>query len=255
MHQNITIGFLVPITSKHRNWIRLKESYLIKYFLSSLIKTLNFKHNYRFYLVIDSDDKFFFEANFEDIFILLNIKNFQIIKIINKSIQKGYLTKMWNLAFKQAYNDNCDYFFQCGDDIEFKSRDWIDDSIKVLNENNDIGITGPMDLGRLNIDSEHNPGGQRFIQTQTFVSRKHMEIFGFYFPEEIKNWFCDDWITKIYYPRNFYKLDHFLFNRGGEPRYIVSGEVDDNDPVKKKCDELIRRDKQKIINFIESQNS
>ena len=68
MHQNTTIGFLIPITSKHRNWVRLRESYLIKYFLRSLIKTVNFKQKYKIYLVIDSDDKFFCEANFDDIF-------------------------------------------------------------------------------------------------------------------------------------------------------------------------------------------
>ena len=30
--------------------------------------------------------------------------------------QRKMNAKMWNLAFKEAYNDNCDYFFQCGDD-------------------------------------------------------------------------------------------------------------------------------------------
>ena len=251
MNLKPTIGFLIPTTSKNRNWKILEESYLIKFFLRSLIKTVNFKHNYRIYLVVDHDDKLFCEADFEDISLLLNIK---FIKIINKKVEKGFLTKMWNLAFKEAYNDNCDYFFQCGDDIEFLTKDWIDDSIKLLNANNEIGLTGPLDLGRLNINSNYKPDGQKFIQTQTFVSRKHMEIFGFFFPEEIKNWFCDDWITKIYYPNNFYKLEHFLFNRGGNPRYVISGKVSDDDPVKKKCDELILRDKEKLINFIESQN-
>ena len=222
MNDKPIIGFLIPTTSKNRKWKNLEESYLIKYFLRSLIKSVNFKQTYRIYLVIDSDDNFFCEENFEDICIVLNIK---IIKIINKSVRKGHLTKLWNIAFKKAYNDYCDYFFQCGDDIEFLTKDWIDDSIKILNENNEIGLTGPLDLGRLNIDYEHRPGGKRFIQTQTFVSRKHMEIFGFFFPEEIKNWYCDDWITKIYYPNYFYKLEHFHFNKGGEPRELGWGSL------------------------------
>ena len=29
---------------------------------------------------------------------------------------------MWNVLFKQAYDDGCDYFYQCGDDIEFKTK-------------------------------------------------------------------------------------------------------------------------------------
>ena len=27
-----------------------------------------------------------------------------------------------------------------------------------------------------------------------------MEIFGFYYPPEIINWYCDDWITEVYKP-------------------------------------------------------
>ena len=82
-----------------------------------------------------------------------------------------------------------------------------------------------------------------------------MEIFGFFFPEEIKNWYCDDWITNIYYPNYFYKLEHFHFNQGGEPRYVIEGELNENDPIKQKCDQLIKRDKKEIFNFINSQNS
>ena len=39
-----------------------------------------------------------------------------------KNIKKGHLTAMWNVLFKQAYDDNNDYFFQCGDDINFHTK-------------------------------------------------------------------------------------------------------------------------------------
>ena len=39
---------------------------------------------------------------------------------------------MWNRAFKIAYDDKCDYFLQCGDDIHFLEKDWVKDSIKIL---------------------------------------------------------------------------------------------------------------------------
>ena len=42
--------------------------------------------------------------------------------------------------------------------------------------------------------------------TQSFVSRKHMEIFSVYFPPEIVNWCCDDWINFVYYPKYIYPL-------------------------------------------------
>ena len=100
---------------------------------------------------------------------------------------------MWNVLFKKAYEDGCDYFYQCGDDICFKTEGWVNDCIKTLIKNRNIGLTGP-----INNNSS--------ILTQAFVSRKHMEIFGWFFPKEIKNWCCDDWYNMVYYPKYLYPL-------------------------------------------------
>ena len=63
------------------------------------------------------------------------------------------------------------------------------------------------------------------ILTQAFVSRKHMEIFGWYFPEEIKNWCCDDWYNMVYHPNYLYPLrNHFAVNMGGAPRYDINND-------------------------------
>lgn len=119
---------------------------------------------------------------------------------------------MWNILFKKAYDDGCDYFYQCGDDINFKTVGWVKDCIKKLNENNDIGTVGPI-----------NNDGR--ILTQTMVSRKHMDIFGWYFPEEIINWCCDDWINLVYKPKYLYKLNkHYCSNDGGNPRYVINND-------------------------------
>ena len=47
--------------------------------------------------------------------------------ITSSGIEKGWVTKMWNRAFKMAYDDGCDYFYQCGDDMQFKTKGWIND--------------------------------------------------------------------------------------------------------------------------------
>ena len=81
-----------------------------------------------------------------------------------------------------------------------------------IDKYNNIGLTGPTN------------NNQRIL-TQSFVSRTHMEIFGWYFPEEIKNWCCDDWYNFVYQPDNFYPLkDHFCSNDGGEPRYDINND-------------------------------
>ncbi len=42
-----------------------------------------------------------------------------------KNIKKGHLTAMWNRLFKKAYQEGCDYFYQCGDDIQFLDKGWV----------------------------------------------------------------------------------------------------------------------------------
>ena len=52
-----------------------------------------------------------------------------------------------------------------------------------------------------------------------------MSIINNYFPPEIINWFCDDWITYLYYPKYLYKMNgYFIQNLGGKPRYDIVGE-------------------------------
>ena len=49
---------------------------------------------------------------------------------------------MWNLLFKHVYDEKCDYF-QCGDDVEYKTKNWIKDLLKYY-KNNNVGLTGPI---------------------------------------------------------------------------------------------------------------
>jgi hypothetical protein len=50
-----------------------------------------------------------------------------------------------------------------------------------------------------------------------------MKIFGYFFPENIINWGCDDWYNYVYKPNYFFPLkQHYCSNEGGEPRYIIN---------------------------------
>ena len=218
------IGILIPTTSAKRNWKQLKETTLYNIFLRSFIDTYCNQYTYTIYLVIDENDPIFStqKTHKEINHILSKYKNISVQFISGKNIPKGWVTKMWNRAFKKAYHDKCDYFYQCGDDILLQSKNWVTNSIEILKKNNNIGLTGPLDIGRIQVGGENSaPGGDRFIQTQSFVSRKHMELFGYFFPEEIKNWYCDDWITKVYYPKYYYQIENSILNIGGPPRYEV----------------------------------
>ena len=114
----------------------------------------------------------------------------------------------------------------------------MNDCILTLQSKDDVGLTGPIN---------NNPR----LLTQSFVSRKHKDMFGYYFPPEIINWFCDDWINDVYknighfFPLNNHKCD----NVGGQPRYEINNDETfiKNMKVnwiktKEYCNEIVKRD-------------
>ena len=211
----LKIAMLILATSKNRDaWVNIKDSYLYKMTLKSFLLTLDKEHEYIFYIGIDKDDRIFDKkyeqnqiTNFSKVF-----KNVEFVFITMENIEKGYVTLMWNKLFEDAFKRECNYFYQCGDDMEFKTKGWINDCIKVLKENNNIGLAGPIN-------------NNNRILTQAFVSRKHMDIFGWFFPKEIKNWCCDDWYNMVYHPKYLYPLyNHTAVNMGGQPRYVINND-------------------------------
>ena len=205
------IALLIPCTSKNRDWKDINESYIYNLTFKTLLLSQDKEHEYYFYLGIDNDDPIFNNKIQQDVLFKFNniFKNIHIQFIILQS-RKGHLTKMWNELFTLAYSENCDYFYQCGDDIYFHTKGWVNDSIKTLQEHNNIGLTGPNNNNHV-------------ILTQAFVSRKHMEIFGSFFPENIINWGCDDWYNIVYSPNFYFPLsNHYSENMGGNPRYSIN---------------------------------
>ncbi len=246
------IGVLIPSTSRGRNWKSIKESYLYNCLLKSLLLTRESGYKYHVYVVIDDDDPIYSNPNEKkELYRFTNVfQQLELIFLSSNGIPKGWVTHMWNRAFQKAYDDGCEYFFQCGDDIVFQEHGWTKNSIAKLNHKHNIGLTGPLDIDRWNTGAHCRPGGPRFIQTQSFVSRRHMEIFGFYFPPQIKNWYCDDWMTQVYYPELFYQIPNFVKNSGGPPRYQIVGSLHHNCPIRKKCFELVSKHRLILNKFI-----
>ena len=211
------IAILILSNTKNRNWKTMEETYLYHTILS-LINTLCKNHHYKLYIGIDHDDELLIsnENNFSKI--VYNIHNSSLQFVHYTDIKKGHVTKMWNILYDMAYHDGYEYFYQMGDDIKFLNDGWVTKSIENLKKNGDIGLTGPVIIN-----------GNTNILTQSFISRKHKEIFGHLFPEEIINWFCDDWINKVYKKYDSgkyyikmteYKSSNNSFGNGGQ-RYPV----------------------------------
>ena len=254
MSNEIKVGIIIPSTNKNLNITTYLKTYFISIFLSSFIKTRcttykNYSIFCKIYLIVDRDDIIYSrdEERRKIDQLIDGIEQLDIELIYNDNKTCGWVTQMWNKGFKKAYEENCDFFFQCGDDIEFLDTEWLSTLIHIMITHNNEGITGPFDWGRHKFAVDR--GKQtKFILTQSFTSRKHMELFGFYFPEEIKNWYCDDWITIIYMNANkLWTCNKRIINKGGKPRYEPIHVSDDqSSTMKQLCDNLVNKYKTKL---------
>ena len=211
----IKIALLIPSTSRGRDWTSVKDTYLFNYTMKTFGITYDKEHEYAFYIGIDRGDPIYDRTDVQQYLekFVSVIKNVRIEFIYMDGISKGHLTVMWNRIFEKAYLDGNDYFFQCGDDISFESNGWVNSCIAELEKSRGVGMTGPLNNNAL-------------ILTQSFVSRRHMELFGKYFPEEIVNWCCDDWINDVYKRIGMYYplRAQSCLNMGGQPRYNINND-------------------------------
>ena len=220
----MNIAILIPCTSNKRDYTCLKETDLYMYFFKSFFTTYSPEHNYTIYLGLDDDDKFYqkLEIQAEIQKFISVMKNTKINIYSLDSSYKGDPAGIWTSLFKLAYNHN-DYFVQCGSDIYFLDKNWIDVSIDKLKQNNNLGIVGLVDEGRLEFNKNDK------LLTQSVVSKTHFDIFSFYFPKELPNWSSDDFLTDIYDKENLvYRIPHRFYNLGGAERYVIDKKYKEN---------------------------
>lgn len=213
-YQN-TIALIIPGTSNKRKWNKIIESDLFNILLKTFIPIADRRYKFKIFFGIDRGDTIYDNPGNQS-YIKEYIKGKNVeIEFMYMDIEKGHLSLMWNKLYREAYDQGYEYFYQCGDDITFTYKNMFHECVSVLKSRNDIGLTGP-----------YTTNGNTKILTQSFVSRKHMDIFGFYFPPEIKNWYVDDWITNVYQPSYFYPLRNFkVTNSGGPERYKTETTV------------------------------
>jgi hypothetical protein len=225
------VGIILPSTSRGRDWVYPRNSYLLP-MLATFIETASPGYSYTFYIGYDADDPFYIRTEVHSFF----TRVYHDIRWIPMNVPKGHVTVMWNILAAQAYADGCEYIYQCGDDIKFLKWGWVDASVKQLQQHGNIGITGPQNDGNTS------------ILTQVMVHRTHLDIFdGKFFPTEIKNWYCDDWINGIY-SRLRLPLEYRCSNTGGEPRYEIVY-------MRTECDRLIAQDSLQVRAYQNKRNS
>jgi hypothetical protein len=247
----MSLAILIPCTSNGRpEWKTTTDTYLYNLTLKTFLITYNQAITNKFYIGYDEDDQIFANPSEQaKIAKFLSVmKNVGVEFVSMHGIKKGHLTVMWNRLYEKAYTAGFNYFFQCGDDINFKTKGWVDECISILEKHNDLGLTGPIN-------------NNNRILTQSFVSRKHMEIMGYFFPPEIINWCCDDWINDVYKPSHFYPaMSHFCSNDGGAERYAINNNPgfkkdlisyqNNTTELRHRTTQYVNRDKKKLASQI-----
>jgi len=186
------IALLIPICSRNKQYNTLFDTPIMNCIYPSFLKTKNEEYNYSFFIGFDDDDDFY-KSHYDELTQIFN--NVHIL-----SDTQHAPAFAWNKLASIAYNSTdikYDYFFQVGDDIILETPNWSKIFIEKLSLNKDIGVVGPCNLVNYN---QRISAGKPYVIENSFVSRKHIDIFNYFFHPSIKNWYCDDWITQIYTP-------------------------------------------------------
>ena len=186
------IAILITLCSKNQSWKELCDCDLISITLDSILSTTsNSPHKLKFYIGFDENDDFF--INYYDT-LKKRYPKFNIT--IFPKTTNGDPCEAWNLLLKEAIIDKeNDYYYQLGSDIKHLTNHWDTYFINLMKKHDDDIVCGGIDqsfwIERLIRD-------QAGILENVFFSRKHFNRFGFLFPPEVKTWYSDDLITKIY---------------------------------------------------------
>lgn len=223
--------FLVPTTSRNRDWESIEDSYLYKILCSNL-KLANDGANNYFYVGFDTTDKIFSKDS-EQEKLTLAFPNFHFTWV-PFAPQPGNVVRIWNELARLAIERGFNYLMILGDDIlPPKDKYWLTSFIKALQKQDNIGWAA----GYSNNDD---------IATQFLVHSTHWDIFGFIFPPQIRNWYCDNWMNEIYAKEYKYWNQNFkLSNCGGEPRYQPLND-------KNLCTLLVKRYKKNLKIYLQN---
>lgn len=180
MSNESNVVFIIPSTSKNMNFTDADSCSLVHVLYESL-KKLNIS-NYKFIIGIDDDDEFYLK-NLDEIRLRLP-ENFHFHFFNN--FDKSYVCIVNQLA-KVAINEyGAEYLSVFADDLNVFELDYINKFIDYFKNNGHICLGWAID-----------EGNER-IATHPFLHKKHVELLGYFYPKEIKNWYCDDWVTQLY---------------------------------------------------------
>lgn len=156
---------------------------MVTHFLPSFQSTKD-DFEYTIYIGVDDNDAFFLKYRSK----LETIGTVVILSGCNHAPAWA-----WNTLAQASYDAGDEYMFQIGDDVILETPGWTETFINKLESHRNRGVVGP-----INPVNAALRGGQNLIIENAFVHRSHLELFGSFFHPTIRNWHCDEWLTRVY---------------------------------------------------------
>lgn len=153
------------------------------HFLPAFKRTMS-DAEYKIYIGVDIDDQFFMSK------IDKLEKIGRVLALVNCSHAPAWA---WNRLAEASYQEGDEYMFQIGDDVILDTPMWTERFISKLRAHKNRGVVGP-----INPVNAAARGGQNLVIENSFVHRSHLDIFGSFFYPTIRNWHCDEWMTRVY---------------------------------------------------------
>jgi hypothetical protein len=209
------LAVAMPTTSKGLKGDLQAEPILFRNTVSSMLNTLQPGELDHFaitvYIGYDHDDKAFDDSTLRAGY----IKKLEGM-FAGKPIQAKFVRfpktnrvgMLWSMLFVKAMKEGADYFYQVNDDLTMVTAGWLSKFTAALDGNSGFGVVGPAD--------NHNKFNCSLL-TQAMVSRTHYDIFTLFYPNELKDWKTDRWLSNVYGPEHTFCWHDYIANNGGAP--------------------------------------
>lgn len=194
---------LIPVTARGQAWARMEDSFVYQIALMSLVKTLEHgRFAYSVLIGYDVGDAFFDNATTLGALrrwmgTNAPLVSLELVPFSNKLSKPGPVV---NFLSRRAYDRGCDFLYSLNDDTELLTP-WTSAFVRTLFQFSPPlhGVVGPT------CDQ-----GNTAILTHDFVHRSHLDLFGAHHPEELADWWRDDWVSAVYGQRNTRKLSQVV---------------------------------------------
>lgn len=187
------IAVLVPVCSRNQTYTDISSTpFVSRFYPAFKATTAGSAHKFMFFIGYDDDDGFY-TAHADELAAAITDHNSLLIPL--KGCQHAPATAWNKLAAAAAHFGEFDYYFQVGDDVILECAGWADYFIGRLKATAGLGVIGPCNW--VNHRQRMETGRPHVIEN-AFIDRRHLDLFGHFFEPSIRNWYCDDWITRIY---------------------------------------------------------